>query len=263
MEGYCEWSGEGYLVLFRKSRSGQDIFEVSGEDPWEKLISLMTRATSSLVIDSLCDQGRKEDIAVACLYCDFLAQQEQTTTNMMGAILKQLIGKGGIPEDIHEAFQDGKKEVGGRRLLLVDLMRILKVAIASLRQVFICIDALDECLPKNLPELLESLRDIVRGSPATRIFLTGRPHVRAAIQRYFPGAVVMPISPNMDDVRSYLHMKLDRDEEPEAMNDGLREDIVKIILDKMSDMCVGAFSLPCLSVMYTYEQLCVDSSSFR
>ena len=222
--------------MLRKSRNGQDIFEVSGKDPWEKVISLTTRATSSLVIDSLCDQARKEDIAVACLYCDFLAQQEQTTTNMMGAILKQLIGKGGIPEDIHQEFQDKKKEVGGRRLLLADLMRMLKVAIASLRQVFICIDALDECLPKNLPELLESLRDIVGGSPTSRIFLTGRPQVREAVHRYFPRAVAMPISPNTDDVRSYLHMKLDRDEEPEAMDDGLRADIVKTILDKMSDM---------------------------
>ena len=224
--------------MLRKSRSGQDIFEVSGEDPWEKLISLTTRATSSLVIDNLCNQARKEDIAVACLYCDFLAQQEQTTTNMMGAILKQLISKGGIPEDIHQEFQDRKTEVGGRRLLLADLMRLLKVAIASLRQVFICIDALDEFLAKNVIVLLESLRDIIQKSPTTRVFLTGRPHVRGTVQRYFAGVVEIPISPNTDDVRNYLHMKLDRDEEPEAMDDGLREDIVKTILDNMSDMYV-------------------------
>ena len=116
----------------------------------------MTRNTSSLVIDTLCDQAKEETLAVACLYCDFLAQQEQTTTNMMGAILKQLVGRGEIPKDICEAFQEAKKEVGGRRPLLVDLVRMLRIAIALLPKVFICIDALDECLPKNLPELLES-----------------------------------------------------------------------------------------------------------
>ena len=115
-------------------------------------------------------------------------------------------------------------------------MEMLKTAIGSLRQVFICIDALDECLPKHLPELLKSLRDIVRESPTTRIFLTGRPHVKENIQRYFATAVVIPISPHRDDVRYYLQMKLDRDEEPEAMNDCLRADIVKTIVDKMSDM---------------------------
>jgi len=211
------------------------------------------RNTSSLVIDSLCDQARKEDITVACLYCDFLAQQEQTVTSMMGAILKQLVGGVDIPIYLREAFQEGKKEIGGRRLSLEDLVGMLRRAIASLGKVFICIDALDEYLPKDLPELLESLRDIVRQSPGTRVFLTGRPHVGGTIQKYFTGAVVIPISPNTDDIRSYLEMKLDRDSEPEAMDSGLRADIVKVILDKMSDMCVRASCLSILSMMYTYE----------
>ena len=60
---------------------------------------------SSLVIDSLCDQAAGKDIAVMGLYCDFLAQHEQSTTNMLGAILKQLASRGGIPEHIREAFQ--------------------------------------------------------------------------------------------------------------------------------------------------------------
>lgn len=99
-----------------------------------------------------------------CLYCDFKAQQDQTTTNM-GAILKQLAGRGGVPDNVRQAFQKEKREVGGRRPLHADLMQMLKITIGSLTQVFICIDGLDECLPRNLPGLLESIRDIVRGFP--------------------------------------------------------------------------------------------------
>jgi len=198
------------------------------------------------VIDRLCDQAGDEDVAVTGLYCDFLAQQEQTVTNMIGAILKQLVGRGDIPKEVREAFQKAKKEFGGRGLLLAEMMGMLRIALASLSQVFICIDALDECLPKHLPQLLESLRDIVRESPRTRIFLTGRPHVAGAIQRYFTKVVVIPVSPNTNDIRNYLEMKLDRDDEPEAMDNDLRADIVKVILDKMSDMCVGEFDLPTL-----------------
>ena len=196
--------------------------------------------TSSLVIDSLCDQAKKEDIAVAGLYCDFLAQQEQTTINMLGAILKQLVGRGDIPKDVRKAFQEGKKEFGGRGLRYADLMGMLRIAIGSLRQVFICIDALDECLPKNLPELLKSLGDVVRESPRTRIFLTGRPHIMEDIHKYFTKVVVIPISPNKDDIRNYLEMRLDGDADPEAMSDDLRADIVRIILEKVSDMCAEA-----------------------
>jgi len=212
--------------LLWESGSRQDLSQVSGGGVlWEKRISLTVRNTSSLVIDRLCDQAKKEDIAVACLYYDFLAQEEQTITNMIGAILKQLVGRGDIPEDVREAFHEGKKEIGGRGPRLVGLMRMLKVVVASLSRVFICIDALDECIQKNLPDLLGSLRDIVRESPRTRIFLTGRPHAKEAIQRYFAKAVVIPISPNPDDIRNYLEMRLDRDDEPEAMSDGLRADL--------------------------------------
>ena len=155
---------------------------------------------------------------------------------MIGAILKQLVGRGDIPGYVREAFQAAKRNFGGRGPELPDLMRMLKIAIASLPQVFICLDALDEFLPKNLPELLKSLRDIVRESPKARLFFTGRPHVTGDIRRYFAKAVVIPISPNGDDIRSYLEMKLDRDTEPDAMNDSLRADILRTILEKTSDM---------------------------
>ena len=221
---------------------------------------LTAQNTSSLVIDSLCDQEGKEDVLIAGLYCDYLNQQEQTTTNVMGAILKQLVGRGDIPGYVREAFQVGKRNFGGRGPELPDLIRMLKITIASLPQVFICLDALDEFLPKTLPELLGSLRDIVRESPEARLFFTGRPHVTGDIRRYFAQAVVIPISPNRDDVRSYLEMRLEKDTEPEVMNDSLRADIVRIIMEKTSDMYVRVSSISTLSKKYTYQQLYVDSS---
>ena len=207
------------------------------------------------MIDSLCDRAKEENIAVAGLYCDFLSHQEQTITNIMGAILKQLAGRGSIPNYLREAFEKAKTEFGGRGPRLADQMDMLKSAIASLPRVIICIDALDECLPKCLLELLKSLRDIVREYPTTRIFLTGRPHAREDVRRYFTSAVVIPISPNTNDIRTYLEMKLDEDTEPEAMNNDLRADIVRAILDKTSDMCVGPFSISILSMMYTDQNI--------
>jgi len=222
----------------------------------------MARNTSSLVIDSLSTQAWREDIAVAGLYCDFHIQQEQTVASIMGAILKQLVGRGDIPEHLREAFQGGKRKLGGRRPRLPDLMGMLRITLASLPQVFICIDALDECLPKHLPELLGSLRDIVRESPQTRIFLTGRPHITEDTQRYFAKAVVMRISPNTDDIRSYLEMRLDRDPEPQAMDDGLRADILRVILERESDMCVRVSRIFPPN-RYVYLLTIVDSFLFR
>jgi len=194
-------------------------------------------------MDSLCDQTGEENIAVAGFYCDFPSRQEQTINNTMGAILKQLVGRGRIMKDLREAFKKASQELGGRGPRLPDLMGMLGSAIASIPRVFICIDALDECLPRCLPELLGSLRDIVREAPSTTIFLTGRPHVWGDIQRNFSKAIVIPLNPKTNDIRDYVEMRLDRDSEPEAMSNDLRADIVRIILERISDMCVGPFSM--------------------
>jgi len=187
------------------------------------------------VIDRLCDQAGRKDIAVVGLYCDFLSHQEQSTTNVLGAILKQLSRRGEIPKDIREAFQKAREEFGGRGLQLFDQVEIMKIT-ASLSRVFICIDALDESTPQHRQELLQSLQEIVRGSRNTRIFLTGRPHIEDEIMRRFSKVVRIHLSPTQGDIESYLEMKLSRDTDPYAMDDELRADIMRVIPEKTSKM---------------------------
>jgi len=170
------------------------------------------------------------------LYCDFLAQQEQSTTNMLGAMLKQLVNRGGIPEHIREAFQKAKGEFGGLGLRLPDLVEILKKTIAAQARVFICIDALDESTPKHRRELLESIREVIRVSPNTRVFLTGRPHIDDEIARYFSKTARITLSPTHTDIKHFLEMRLDGDTDPAAMDDQLRADILRIIPEKISEM---------------------------
>ena len=62
---------------------------------------------SSLVIDSLRDRARGQNIAVACFYFDFASQKEQSPTSVLGALLKQVVsGIEKISEDIAQAYKD-------------------------------------------------------------------------------------------------------------------------------------------------------------
>ena len=204
----------------------------------------MASNTSSSVVDSLCDEPGQEDIVVAAFYCDFRNQLEQKTTDIMGAILKQLVAREEVLGHVKMAFQKAKREICGRGLRLPDMVQMLKRAIATLPQVFICIDALDECLPKNLLELLESLKDILRESPKTRIFFTGRPHVETEIVRCFTTRVIVPISPSTHEIKRYLEKKLEMDTMRDTMSDALRTDILRIIPERISEMCVGGSTVP-------------------
>jgi len=172
---------------------------------------------------------------------------------MVGAILKLLVGAD-IPWSIRKEYQTAKRDPGGRRPRLAELVSMLKIVIASLSQTFICIDALDECRPEHLSQLLESLSDIVRDSPTARVFLTGRTHLNEVIEKHFDRAIVIPIGPNPNDIRNYVEMRLSRDDEPEATDNDLRKDIEEIIVGKMSDRWVGALTFYHYSWcrMYTY-----------
>jgi len=224
----------------------KDIPEVGGRILFEKRRLLTERNTSSVVIDGLRDEAGKEDIAVASLYYSSLAQEEQTIINMLGAILKQLVGRGHIPWYLREAFREAKTELGTRRPQLSDLVRMLRLTIASIPRVFICIYGLDECLPNRLPELLGPLGDIVRELPRTRILLTGRSHIEKDIYRYFAKAVVIPIGPNADGIKNFLEPGSDRGTKPDAMNDCSQSytSVKTIMMERVSDMCVRVFGTP-------------------
>ena len=172
-------------------------------------------------------------MAVAWLYCDFLVHQKQSATAILGAILRQLVSIGEIPENIRQKF---RKRPSDRGLRLPDVVGMLKTAISLLPQVYICIDALDECTPKSRQELLGSLRDIALESPSTRVLFTGRSHVAEEVKKYFAEAIIIPISPTESDIRVYLDVRLDRDTEPDAMDNDLRRDIMRIIPETISEV---------------------------
>ena len=152
---------------------------------------------------------------------------------MLGAILKQLVSIGEMPENIRQTF---RRRFSDRGLRLPDVVGMLKTTISLLPPVYICIDALDESTPKSRQELLQSLRDIVRGSPSTRVLFTGRSYVQEEVKRYFAEAAIIPVSPTGDDIRVYLDARLDRDTEPDAMDCDLRRDIMKIIPEMIAEV---------------------------
>lgn len=199
------------------------------------------------MIDDLCNKFRgQEDVVVACLYCDFLTRKEQSTTSLIGALLKQVVARLElVPTEISDAFLEEKGNLGGRGLLLPDILKLLEVVLTSLRRVFICVDALDECLTGRLPELLRSLGSIAEASPGTRLFVTGRPHILGEIEKHFTGGVqIMPIKSIQEDIRRFIERKLEDDPISGAMDEDLKADIMDTIPKTASGMYVAELGSP-------------------
>jgi len=117
--------------------------------------------------------------------------------------------------------------------------------VATRMRTFICIDAIDECAPEHRVVVLDSLGQIPQGSPNTRVFMTGRPHVRSEIEERLGGPeIFISVEPKREDVLSYLLERLRKDTTPRIMNSKLEVDIMKVILEMSSETYVGEGQWP-------------------
>jgi len=200
---------------------------------------LTSRGDSSLVVDRLCDRDNGKNTPVSCFYLNFAARGEQSASNVLGSLLKQIIsGMERVPEEIANAFGRQKTTIGGRRPQLADIMKMLQ-AITSSQPTFMCLDGLDECSREQRSRLLDSLNQILERSPCARIFATRRPYIREEVERRLAGQVTsVSISPKRGDITRLLCVRLGEDETLDAM-ERLKAEILKKIPENMSKMCVG------------------------
>ena len=194
---------------------------------------------SSLVIDTLREQAYGQNIAVLFLYCDYQARKGQSAVNMIGSLLRHIaLGAVGNVDEIRKSFEKSRQG-GGDGLRLSEMLELFVKTMSCLERVYICVDAIDELLPQHRSEFLRALQQIIQEAPNTRLFVTGRPHIRAELDKYLTkGAYTIHIVPDQEDIARYLTQKMDDDDarDPDLMTENLRNDITKIMLEKASDM---------------------------
>jgi len=76
---------------------------------------------------------------------------------MIGALTKQLVDAlKVVPTGIEKVFERAEHGVGGGGLQVLEATKLLQSAFALIKLTFICIIVLDECLDKQLFELVSS-----------------------------------------------------------------------------------------------------------
>ena len=196
----------------------------------QRILLLIGCDDSSQVIDKLCDEAVEGDATVVCFYFDFAARSEQSPANILGSLLRQLVsGEEDIPKAMTQDYQNAKRAIGGRGLQISGVLKMFR-EISATRRTFICVDALDECVPEYRMVVLKALGQIMQGSPNTRLFMTGRPNVRSEVERELGGATAfILIRATEDGVVRFLQEKLRKDTIPKTMSSPLDVDIMKSI----------------------------------
>lgn len=115
---------------------------------------------SSLVIRHLQQNWETPDIPVVCMYLDYKDATNQTSVNLLGSLLKQLIqlqNSSYVSDDLRDMYRRAKRRNAKPRL--EQIRQLLLAEIATCNRVYCVVDALDECSFRQ--ELLSEILKLV------------------------------------------------------------------------------------------------------
>jgi len=165
---------------------------------------------TSIIVDYL---GRTfendHSVGIAYLYCNFRRQQEQSSSDLLASLLKQMVqGQISLPESVKNLYELHKCK--GTRPSTDEIMRALHSVVAGYSRPFILIDALDECQISDggRRKFLAEIFDL-QAKTGVNLFATSR--FIPEISKEFEGrSMRLEIRAREGDVERYLegHMSI-------------------------------------------------------
>jgi hypothetical protein len=142
--------------------------------------------------------------------------------NIIGGLLKRAIiaaktSVSGFPDEVRKTLLEKKDKI--EELEMEGAIQALSVTLETFSRVYICIDALDECIDEHRGTLIRSLVEIASNNkPQTiKLFFTARPQIEDYIKSnpvmatVSPSPLSMQLAANTDDIAAYVTHKLNED----------------------------------------------------
>ena len=190
-----------------------------------------------MVIDHLEQLHRREDTGVAYIYCVHNSPN-QTPSNFLGSLLQQLAMQSVVLlDDIKSCHKHHARY--GTRPSLSEISRLLRSQVDKFDNVFIVIDALDEC--PELDQTRQAFLAEVRGLlPNIRLMATSRNI--PSIENIFKHDTRLEIHAQDQDVRKFIESQMEhRDDLVDLLegHDDVRSSITSKVLKKTNGMLVS------------------------
>ena len=157
---------------------------------------------AAIAIDSLLKSVQSSSHGVAYVYCNYKAQEEQDTSRMLAAILKQLVqARPSLVEPVERLHE---KHAGrGTRPSPDEVFSALRDVLAHYSTIHIVIDALDECRDSDgtWRQFLAKLRDLQAGRDV-RLMATSR--LIPEIVDWFNEGLKLEVQASEEDVKRFV-----------------------------------------------------------
>lgn len=163
---------------------------------------------ASVVIKHLKDAQKDKEPAnkagIACLYCQYERQKDQTPHSLLAAVLRQLAERRTLlPASVKELYDLHNADKTYHSF--DEISSVLTETIRSYSRVYVVVDALDECSEKSCGELLSSLQDLQKKT-GVKLLATSRHTV--PFRQYFEECAMLEIKANESDVKAVLDSQM-------------------------------------------------------
>jgi hypothetical protein len=151
--------------------------------------------------------GLDERTAICFAYYDYRALESQNPKQIAAALLKQLCRRSAtVPTELLNFKQAASRpSLADIEQFLINLPAAMK-----LEEMFIVIDALDECYEKDRPIIIRLLAEVIKCLPCAKVFVTSRKESdieRAFVESNTPTIRIQ--AENVEaDIRSYVESEV-------------------------------------------------------
>ncbi|KAH8707190.1 ankyrin repeat domain-containing protein [Phaeosphaeriaceae sp. PMI808] len=157
---------------------------------------------AAIAIDHLLKSVQSSSHGVAYVYCNYKAQEEQDTSRMLAAILKQLVqARLSLVEPVERLHEQHADK--GTRPSPDEIFGALRDVFAHYSTVYIVVDALDECQDSDgtRRQFLAKLRDLQAGRDV-RLMATSR--FIPDIMDWFNKGLKLEVQASKEDVKRFV-----------------------------------------------------------
>lgn len=175
---------------------------------------------------------------MACVYCNYKDQLEQTTANILAGLWRQLVhDKDAMSDDVKALYR--KHADRDTRPSLDDVTEVLAKEVCRHQKVYVIVDALDECSETSRLELIEKIQKM---QPTLRLLVSSRQY--DSIARQFEGNPRFEIKASTNDVRAYVAGRITKGSRLERhviKDPTLVKDIEKVVVGNAQEMYNPSF----------------------
>lgn len=177
----------------------------------------------------------KSKAGVVCLFCEYERRNDQTMRVLVSAMLRQLADQcDELPLSVTRLYDEYKKN--DAPLPFEKLSSALIDVLKEFPQVYLVVDALDECFESTSRDLMLHLLELQKES-GMNILATSR--LISKIQRKFRGWGELEIMADSQDVKNVLSALIEKSDSLIKADTELRDKVIENIAMAVQGMYVG------------------------